>query len=384
LAMWITSGASSFAAQPQKAEIEFYGHPVSVPFDASVRLVSGPFSPDVPATFNKAMLATSYQNTVNALLEQHRLLDLNDWLYYQMVKKSVREMYPAAGAANYTLLEWFILAKSGYRVYLMHDNKKPYLFVNTPDELLDVPFFLAKDGRYINLSAINTPDEKSLQRLNQTDLNFNPKGRPFIFSFSEMPSLLGDETITRTLRFEHQGQVYSLPVEGNKAYISFLRSYPKLDLEYLPALPVSAHAYNSVIHRFREWTEGMNEAEAVRLILSFTRSAFAYETDREAYDEESFAFNPEMTLLSPFSDCEDRAILFAWLVKEVIGRESVLIEFPTHVAAAVNLETTRGTPISLEGKEYSFCEATGPQDELDIGECDRRYAGVKYKVVRLD
>jgi hypothetical protein len=384
LLLWISSGSILWASELRSVTIDFYGQQIEVPYDAGVKPAYILFSKETPAQFYNGISSSEYRPLITSLLEKRNSLELNDWLYYQLVQKTTRQLYPNAGTVYYTLMEWFILSKSGYKTRLMHDDKKPYVFVNTPDELLDVPFFLTKEGRFINLSAINTSEEKKLQKLTILDIGYDAKARPFIFSFTEKPAILRQDTISKTLHFEHRGIMYSLPVNGDRSYIAFLRSYPKLDLSYLPSIPVSDMAYVSIIPTFRNWISNMNDAEAVRFILSFTRSAFAYETDREAYHEESFAMNPEMTLLSPYSDCEDRAILFAWMVKELLGRDVVLIEFPTHVAAAVNLPETYGTPIKYEGREYSFCEATGPQNELGIGECNERYSGISYQIVRID
>lgn len=384
LALWITSTLPLSAANPRKVSVDFYGHIIDLPYDGELKPMTVSFSKEIPARFNKALSASDYKPLINALLQEKSDLQLNDWLYYQLIKKTTQQLFPSGGQSYQIMMEWFILSRSGYSVKLLYDEQKPYVFVNTPDELLDVPFFMTKEGRYVNLSAINTPDEDKLQHLNAYETGEPQRGSAFLFSFTEKPAVLKQEVITKTLRFEHDGIVYSLPVSGDKSYISYLLKYPRLDLGSLPDFPVSDTTYRSVIPVFRKWIAGMSDAEAVRFILSFTRSAFAYETDEEAYHQQSIAFSPEMTLLSPYSDCEDRAILFAWMVKELLGRDVVLLEFPTHVAAAVNLPETYGAPITFNGETYSFCEATGPQNELEIGECDKRYTHTGFKVLRID
>lgn len=384
LALWITSVAVSSAASPKKLAIDFYGHTIDLVYEAESAPAYLSFTQDAPDRFVKSLSPASYKSITDQLLKDKNELQLNDWLYYQLVKKTTQQIFPSASPAYRTMMDWYILSKSGYKVRLMYDKQRPYVFVNTPDELLDVPFFLTDEGRYVNISVINTADEKSLQKLTAYEPKEGIKGHPFIFSFTKKPALFNGQEMDRTLHFEHGGTVYSLEVKGDKSYIAFLRSYPKLDLSYQPSVPVSDITYQSVIPTFRKWIAGMDDVQAVRLILSFTRSAFAYESDKVAFNDESLALSPEMTLLSPYSDCEDRAILFAWMVKELLGKDVVLVEFPTHVAAAVNLDGTYGSPITVDGRQYSFCEATGPQNELEVGQCDKRYAKVGFKVLRLD
>jgi hypothetical protein len=383
-ALWITWTSICSAAQPKKVNFDFYGHAIDVIYASEFVPAYTSFSQEAPGQFVKTVPAAAYKAIADQLLKDQKELQLNDWLYYQLVKKTTQQLFPSVSPAYRTMSEWYILSQSGYKVRLMYDQKRPYVFVNTPDELLDVPFFLTHEGRFINISVINTADEKSLQKLTAYEPKEGIKGRPFVFSFTVKPPLFAEQEMERVLHFDHAGTVYTLPVKGDKTYISFLRSYPKLDLSHLPSVPVSDITYESVIPTFRTWISGMDEAQAVRLILSFTRSAFAYESDKIAFHDESLALSPEMTLLSPYSDCEDRAILFAWMVKELLGKEVVLLEFPTHVAAAVNLTETYGSPITVDGKQYSFCEATGPQNDLEVGQCDKRYVRVGFKVLRLD
>lgn len=83
----------------------------------------------------------------------------------------------------------------------------------------------------------------------------------------------------------------------------------------------------------------MNDTEAVRYLMSFTRQAFVYASDdslyKDTYDLINVTFSPTETLYYESSDCEDRAVLFAYLVRELLKLDVIIIEYDTHANTAV-------------------------------------------------
>ena len=76
----------------------------------------------------------------------------------------------------------------------------------------------------------------------------------------------------------------------------------------------------------------------------------------------------------PYSDCEDRAILYSWLVRNLLGFEATLLKYPNHVATAVNIEgEAKGAHISIGDAPSAGCDPSyvGAQ----IGEYMPAYRG---------
>ena len=141
--------------------------------------------------------------------------------------------------------------------------------------------------------------------------------------------------------------------------------YPETTIKQQSTIPMSLEARTSLIPKLKEKVRTMGNYEAVRYLLGFTRQAFRYKTDSEAYGLENVTFSPEETLFYPDSDCEDRSILFVFLVREVLMLDAILIDYPEHASAAVNFKTTSyGEPILYNGSKYTICEPTGPGNDL--------------------
>ena len=98
--------------------------------------------------------------------------------------------------------------------------------------------------------------------------------------------------------------------------------------------------------------------EKIDVLLDFIQQAIPYQTDQEQFGKEKYMFAEEC-LFYPYSDCEDRTVLLAQMVKHYTNLPSIAVEFPEHVALAVDLgEDGQGTFIRHKGKKYIICDPT--------------------------
>lgn len=85
----------------------------------------------------------------------------------------------------------------------------------------------------------------------------------------------------------------------------------------------------------------------------------------------------------PYSDCEDRSILFARLVKDLLGLDVVLLYYPAHIAAAVCFKgEVKGDYMQLGNKRYVICDAT--YIGAGVGEAMPDLKRTPAQVVRID
>ena len=71
------------------------------------------------------------------------------------------------------------------------------------------------------------------------------------------------------------------------------------------------------------------------------------------------AFFAQETLFYPYCDCEDRAILFSRLVRDLVGLDVVLLYYPGHLATAVAFnEEVNGDWLSFRNRKYIVCDPT--------------------------
>jgi hypothetical protein len=138
---------------------------------------------------------------------------------------------------------------------------------------------------------------------------------------------------------------------------------------------------SSVRNVFEPLIAGMAEAEAANLLIRFVQTALDYATDQEQFNVEKWML-PEETIHYPYSDCDDRSILYAWLVRELLDREVMGVQWPGHMAVAVVFESDPGgAGFSYEGKRWTICDPT--YFGADIGMVPPIFDGEPFEPVRL-
>jgi hypothetical protein len=157
-------------------------------------------------------------------------------------------------------------------------------------------------------------------------------------------------------------------------------NYPVVDYETYFNIPLSKATYESLIPVLRANIKKMSTQKGVDYLMRFTRHAFLYEDDEAAFGKEK-RNSPEQTLLSTQSDCDDRAALFFYLVKEIYNLPMIALLYPTHLTMAVQFEQPMENAIYYNGKAYSVCEPTPQENNLKIGELATNLKRQKYEVV---
>lgn len=125
--------------------------------------------------------------------------------------------------------------------------------------------------------------------------------------------------------------------------------------------------------------ENKSEIEAVNMLLRFVQTAFSYQTDKEQFNYEKVFF-PEETLFYPYSDCEDRTILFSFLVKHLLKLDVIALRYSDHMAAAVEFSSQP----KLDGfvhknRHYTFADPT--YINANIGMRMPKYQSQRFEVI---
>ena len=68
---------------------------------------------------------------------------------------------------------------------------------------------------------------------------------------------------------------------------------------------------------------------------------------------------PEETVYYPYSDCEDRSIMFSYLVENLLGLDVVGVKFADHLATAVKFSSqTNGDKFRFKEGVYTIADPT--------------------------
>ena len=216
--------------------------------------------------------------------------------------------------------------------------------------------FMKRDGRnYYLMDLSGKPIHLNRAFVLQIDY---PETRDVIDFQVHRPMQLPFQLHQRRVRFQYRGEEFRLSIKVNKNLVAMYRKFPFTDWSVQLSAPLSPQARASLLPQVYRMVKGRSQTDAVNLILRFVQKAFPYKTDRQQFGEENYLFAEEM-LYYPYSDCEDRSALFAYLVKEVIRLDVIGLIFPGHAAAAVRFtRPARGSYITHRGRRYTICDPT--------------------------
>ena len=145
-------------------------------------------------------------------------------------------------------------------------------------------------------------------------------------------------------------------------------------------IPMSEAASNQLCGQLEELLKGKTEAEALSFLAAFTRGAFDYKEDKEAFGF-SKPMIAEETLFYATSDCEDRSALYFNLVKKLLNLPMIAIAYDDHLSIAVASDELIGKSFWHEGLRYKVCDPTGPSGTSEVGNPPHGYANRRFEVI---
>jgi len=335
--------------ETRKINFDFFGSEIETVYDKRMVLPNNKsWSPDMIAGYWTELSATNY----NHLIEQFRFyqqnLNLNDWAYYQLINRFTFTVYPENSDMR-NLLSWFLLTRSGYKTRIAYDENGVYLLLSST---------LPIQGNFVRFDNVNYYlINDGVEKLQTYEKDTPQADRIFDLSVAS-PVNLGINKVNKQFQFRFSGQKHTVDLSYNKNLIDLYKTMPLADIRiYFNSLagPVTK---TSIRDAFEPLIKDLSETEAANLLLSFVQQAFIYKTDQEAYGAEKYLF-PDELLHYPFADCEDRAVFYAYLVKTLLKLDVAGIDFPGHMATAINFQNNPpGEYIQWGNKKYVIADPT--------------------------
>lgn len=367
----LTAGIISFPASGQSSKISsdavilesepveftFYGMKCELPG------ISGLNLPDAVGTqeeYTKLIDDLKWSRVAKSLIKYINYTansaNLNDYLTYRLLSDYVDALLPHAHNSVRAAFKQHIFDQMGFRTRLglnpmgdgvvflsfaqpVYDMKMvydaPFRYYAIPDGDIDFSDEISADFTLLKLTS-NAHFNRSV------NLILNPlkiKNSPQKFEFTD-----GQLTIN--------GEV-------NANLRDILYKYPRMNVDDVFNCTLQQDLRDTIVAQLKQQLDGKKQKEAVNTLLSFIQNAFPYQTDEELHGFEKPYFLEEM-FLQPASDCEDRSILYSYLLKEVLGVPNVIIGYGDHVAVAVHLDNSavRGAKIEVDGKDYYISDPT--------------------------
>ena len=333
--------------ETQKIDVDFLGWPLYFNLDKAFFNISiDGFSASDIGSFWSESSNYNYNHFLYQISEVSANLNINQWGYYQLLKLCSEEIYPL-DANMQILFQWAMLTRSRYKVKVGFSSDNIYLLLPSVFQIYGVDYvkiqgvnyyIIDGNGKEIETYAMDFPESDILMDLCiKRPFNTNPIKK------------------SKNYSFEYNKKKYTVRLDFDEQMINFYKTIPLSDISIYFNSVVSERTKLSIKKAFKPILKGKSDVEAANILLAFVQYAFDYKTDQQAYGKERYFFADEL-LHYPYADCEDRSVLFAYLVSNLLNKEVTALSFPGHMATAINFDS-EVNGMHFEHNEKSFVVA---------------------------
>ena len=341
----------------QNMPVTFFGTELRVHLGEDQRINLGEISPDRVADALEYFSGGDYDNLLYDCLQIRKNRKLCDWAYLLLVQ-TIADQFCGAQTNEAALLAGYLYYQSGYKVRFGSVADRIYLLVASRHFIYDKESVIVDGERFYPLEDVGG-------NLSICRASF-PKEQSLSLFIPQSPAFAETAAAEERTIASHRYDGLECKVQVNKNLIDFYDSYPASIVNQdvtsrwvmYANTPMNEAVKEQVYPALRERLKGLGELEAVERLLNLVQTGLEYEYDDKVWGGDRVFFAEE-SLYYPFCDCEDRAILFTRLVRDLLGLDCVLIYYPGHLAAAVRFaKTPTGVCYSLNGKDYTLCDPT--------------------------
>jgi hypothetical protein len=354
--------------------MDFFGFKLVLNYDSKVKLkMPDAINPAVISGFWEDMSNTNHNGLIQQLESCKTRLNLNDYGYYLLLNTFSKQLYGDSELGSKLML-WALLNRSGYRARLAYAGDRMSLMLPSRSMMYSRSYLTSGGLNYFLMDDVGSQDIFTYEK-------DYPGADKILDFYITSPLNFEKNLVTKSIGFNYNDQPYSIQIAYNKNLIDFYSEYPQVDVSVYFEAAVSAETKESLLESLRPTVAKMSEPEALGFLLKLVQTAFDYQTDQQQFQKEKFFF-PEEILFYPYSDCEDRSIFFAYLVRELLNLKVIGLEYPGHIATAVNLNASvEGDYLEYKNEKYVVADPTFVNAPL--GMTMPEFRNKKAKIIEL-
>lgn len=375
LFVWLNIFSASAQISPEigAAYVDFYGDTIQIPHFRNLQVpLFTPLSQDAVKQFYDTLKKTGIELFLGKLTTYKKQKQLDDWLFYQLIRTAAEAISPKkTNYHRYTLYKWFLLNNTGYTSVARIKKDTILLYVQSSEVVYDIPNYIENEKQLICLNYHDYGFIDFNQGKFESILPDLPENNhSFSYKINHLPNFKPESYEVKQLNFEYQHSNYEINIMVNKQVKKIFTNYPTVEYALQFSVPLSTITYQSLIPVLKKTVARMSQKNGIDYLMHLTRSSFAFENDFVLYGKDK-RLSPEQTLLTEYSDCEDRAAFFFYLVKEIYNLPMIVLSYPAHITVAIKFNEkfeTTAKPLLYKGSNYWICEPTPQSKNLKIGQ----------------
>lgn len=299
-----------------------------------------------------------YTNLVYDCIQLRDDLHLCDWAYLQMLQQMSEQLF-GENTNEAVLLAAYIYCQTGYEMRLAFADKKLCMMVASEHLIYNWSYYKIGGKNYYPLT-------KQTGAMHVCACKY-PREQPLSLQILEQQKIASSSSNIAVTHRSTRDADMDISINADKGMLDFYSSYPTSMLGgnmltrwamYANA-PASENMRSQVYPQIQKAIDGCDQLTAVNKILNWIQTGFEYEYDDTVWGYDR-AFFPEESMYYRYCDCEDRSILFTRIVRDLIGLKCVLVYYPGHLAAAVDITEgdVTGKYVECEGRKFFIADGT--------------------------
>jgi hypothetical protein len=357
------------------AQFDFYAQNITINYNKDIAFLITQVNKNAIANYFERLSKVNTNDVIEQINAYTQRLNLNDWAQYLLIHQLGQTIYKTQNMAN--LFSWYVLTKLHYDVKVGYSNNHIYLLSNVAHRLFQVAFFNLDSKKYYVLSPKGRVGK--INNMYTYKTNHAQATKALSFEFKK-PLKLNFNQRSQSMSFMFKEQKQTLQVQYSLDLVDFYKTFPQSDYAIYLNEQNSQEILDTLQAQLAQMLKGKTEAQAVNMLLRFVQTAFEYKTDLEQFSYEKVLF-PQETLFYPYSDCEDRTILFSLLVRNLLHLNTVAVKYNDHLIAAVEFSTPiDANGFTHENKHYIFADPT--YINANIGMVMPQYQNSKFRVIK--
>lgn len=332
--------------------VYFYGRNFRVDVDRSLPgAKSNGITEEQIAQWFTAVAEKNFTPTLVSILEIAEETGMNDWALYVLTHNLSAQL--AKDRKQETkLYTWFLLLQAGYDIRLARQEDQLVLLMPFSNIVYNTPRIDLQQKTYYLIGS------NSDARVFTYSESMKGAFKDFDMNFYKTPdfALQGKE---KTIEFPFEEDYYEITLQYDPVLIDVLADQPQAHMNIYLDADASNTFVQSCENVLTPLLENMNETQKVNFLLRMVQTSFEYQTDIEHFGGQRYML-PDEVVHYAYSDCDDRAVLFAWLVRNFAHKQVAALLYPEHLATAVHFENGNppGDYVLIDGKEFVVADPT--------------------------
>lgn len=342
--------------EEKTVQLSFYGTPLKFRFAGNQSFQLNNLKEKTVANALKVLSSEEYDNLIYDCLKAREERQLCDWAYLLLLK-SVSEKLCGKETNEAVLLCAYLYLSSGYRMRLAEDGQRLYMLYASRHVIYNIASYSLDGEIYYGLEDLPA-------RLRISEAAFRNEQNMSLLMTQQI-RLGAKLSAVRSVKSKAFPSL-AVTSQVNENLIDFYATYPTSyyadDMMTRWAIyantPMDSVTQSQIYPAIRVCLAGCNELEAANRLLNWVQTGFEYEYDDKVWGGDR-AFFAEETLYYPYCDCEDRAILYSRLVRDLLGLDVVLVYYPGHLATAVAFrDDVHGDYLIVDGRRFVIADPT--------------------------